>query len=190
MEQYHKQLKKYYKNKKNKKNDKKTSKKYLDSLFIRIFLSSIILLGVVIISNLYNYQFDFLNKRINFTKIGIDMLAVFNENKINEQILTTSSDYEFHEYNDQINIFKSNTTNSVKCLKSGVVTKIQKHNQVYLITIQTYDGHNYQYDNLTSVDCYLYQYVQLNKIIGVSSSEKGVYKYTLKIYDDKGSYEY
>ena len=183
-------MKKYYKSQNKKVKKTKSNKKYLDNLFIRFFLSSLILLSVVLINNSFGYKFDFLTKQMNFTKIGIDILSVFNEKKSNEQLLTTSNDYEIQEYDGIKNIFRSEVTNSVKCLKAGIVTNIKKTNNLYTITIQTYDNYFFEYINLSSIDCYLYQYIEIDKIIGSSSEVNNRFEYYLKLYNNEGNYEY
>ena len=188
MEKYYKKLKKYYKSQHKKQATKKN--KFFDSLLKRIFISSLILLTVVLINNVTDFQFSFLNKQFNFTKIGIDMISVFNDHKNIEQVLNTTCDYEKSNYNGTVNIFSSNSTNSVKALKSGVVTKISKENELYTITIQTYENYYYEYSDLVEIDCYLYQYITIDKIIGLANNINEKYTFSLKIYDERGNYEY
>ena len=190
LDQYQKLLKKYYKSQNKKAKKSKSNKRYLDNLFIRFFLSSLILLSIVLINSNFGYKFEFLTKQMNFTKIGIDLLSILNEEKYNEQLLTTSNDYEIHEYDGVKNIFKSEVTNTVKCLKSGIVTNIKKINNLYTITIQTYDNYFFEYNNLSSIDCYLYQYIEVDKIIGSSNEVNNRFEYYLKLYNTEGNYEY
>ena len=190
MEQYHKRLKKYYKSKNKKMNKNKHSKNYFDSLFIRIFLSSLIVLIVVLFTNLTSIRFDFLTKPLNLTKIGVNLISFFDDEKLKETILSTSTDYEEFTFDGKNNIFHSRSTNFVKCLKAGTVIKINKKESLYTITIQTYDGMIYEYLGLLSIDCYLYEYIDIDQIIGTPQIINNVSTFNLIISKDNKYYEY
>lgn len=187
MDHYQKILKKYYSEKKHNPKIKleKRKKKLIDKLFIQIFLSSFVLL-LLVIFNKYNFM-DFNNKiqkNINFTILTKQVNLLLNDTeKVNNEIT-----FELVNYHNNENTFVS-TFNGVSAITEGVVTKIEKNNGLYNITILSSDDYEYTYYGLESTSCYLYEYITQGKIIGnVNFDQK--YQYKVSIYKDGKYYEY
>ena len=180
MSKYQRIMKKYYKHKKknqNKVTNSKLKKTYFDSLFTRFFLSSLLLLLMTLLNIMFNINIKHhLNNNFNFTKIGYNLLSIFIENNDN-QLVSSFDLYDLYKYKDNKNILESSSYNGVNCFKAGTVIKIEKENNKYNVTIQTIDDYLWTYSGLESIDCYLYQYISDNELIGTS------------IYDSNFSFE-
>ena len=190
MDKYHKILKKYYKEKEEK--DKVKSKKILkkvNNFLIRLFISSFILLLMVLVNVHFKFNPTFLNDSINLTKLFGNVMSFFNDEIID--ISTASyNNFEYHEYVNNTNVFKSTTSNYVQNTKAGTIVLIKKVNQKYLIKIQTFDNYIYEYSNLDEINCYLYEYISRDKIIGTATNDKNNFTYNLRISDGEQFYEY
>lgn len=190
MTKYQRIVKKYYKHKKKHQNkviNTKLKKTYFDSLYTRFFLSSLLLLLMVLLNTLFQINIKHLiNSNYNFTKLGYNLLSTFIENKTDD--LVSSIDlYDKHTFKNNLNIFESNSYNGVNCLKEGTIIKIEKNNSKYNITIQTVDDFLWTYYNLESIDCYLYQYISENDLIGSSSYDDN-YQFMVSILKNEKFY--
>ena len=96
--------------------------------------------------------------------------------------------FECINFQDDTNYLVS-TFNAATNILEGVVIKIEKQNNLYNITVLTTDDYEYTYKGLSSVDCYLYEYLPQGKIIGELSYENN-YQYLVQIYKDGKYYEY
>ena len=161
------------------------NKKYLDKLFIRIFLSSIVLL-VMVVFNKYNFlNFNnYVVRHLNFSVLTKQINTLID----NTEEVSGEITFEEVSYRNDLNYFVS-TFNGVTNLEDGVVIKIEKNNNLYNITILTSDDYEYTYKELDKADCYLYEYVTKGKIIGSVSIDKNN-QYLVSIYKDGQYYEY
>ena len=183
MTKYQRVMKKYYKHKKKHKNkvtNIKLKKTYFDSLFTRFFLSSLLLLLMVLLNTFCKINIkQYINNNFNFTKLGFNLLSSFIENN-NEYLVSSINLYDNHIYKNNFNIIESNSYNGVNCFKEGTVIKIEKINTKYTVTIQTIDDYLYTYYNLETIECYLYQFVSESDLIGSSHYDNN-YQFMLSI---------
>lgn len=187
MDHYQKILKKYYRGKKNnsKIKLKRTKKNLIDKLFFKIFLSSIVLFLMVLFSkyNLFNFNNE-IRSSINFSLLTKQINNALGEtNTVSDEIM-----FECINFQDDTNYLVS-TFNAATNILEGVVIKIEKQNNLYNITVLTTDDYEYTYKGLSSIDCYLYEYLPQGKIIGELSYENN-YQYLVQIYKDGKYYEY
>lgn len=171
MKKYQRIMRKYYKQKKkhpNKTSNTKLKKSYFDSLFTRFFLSSLLLLVMVLLNTIFKINIKYyINTNYNFTKLGYNLLSTFIE-KENDDLVSSINLYEKHTFTNNLNIIESSSYNGVNCFKEGTIVKIEKEDNKYSVTIQTIDDYLWTYSNLESIECYLYQYVSYNDLIGSS----------------------
>ena len=179
----------YYKTKQN-----KLEYTFFDKLFLKIFLSSFLLLSISIIekTKLDNY----INKELHSSFNLIYIIDLFNHKIINidsdklEEVYS-SSFYEYVIYENNVNrVF--NGSNEVKNLISGYVIKIEKDKELYNVVIKSIDGLEYKYCNLESINVRMYEYVEHNKILGSScyNEIKLKYEFLLVISDYNKYYNY
>ena len=169
----------------NKRKDKKT---YFDKLYIRIFLSSLLLLILIGGKNLLKLSIiDNINNNMNILPI-LNLFTNMNDFNINDLPVDLITNYENIEYSKGINYITNESFNGVATACSGIVVKIVKHNHLYEVTIKTEDDLEYIYRGLASVDVYLYSYVVVNNTIGTASFNNQKYTFNIEIKDDKASY--
>lgn len=169
----------------NKRKDKKT---YFDKLYIRIFLSSLLLLILIGGKNLLKLNIiDNINNNMNILPI-LNLFTNMNDFNINDLPVDLITNYENIEYSKGINYITNESFNGVATACSGIVVKIVKHNHLYEVTIKTEDDLEYIYRGLASVDVSLYSYVVVNNTIGTASFNNQKYTFNIEIKDDKASY--
>lgn len=177
-----KRFKRY--NKKQRRNNKLNKKKrsYFDKLYIRIFLSSLLLLILLGSKNLFNLNiFNTVNQNMNILPIVNLFTKIYD---IPEDIVVNITDnYEEIEYINGINYITNKSFNGVTIIKTGIVVKIEKLNDLYYVTIKSDDGIEYTYGNLTNLDVSIYSYVTANSTIGSALYIDDEYRFSLKIKD-------
>lgn len=160
-----------FKRKNNNDYHKKLNK--IDKLFIRIFLSTLLLFCLLICDKFNQFQpiSHMMNDNINFVKYSKIFNGVFgNFIPINDMTVDHEILYDIVNYENNVNIIMNYTFDGVYCCESGVVTKIKKtKNQTYEITIKSESGINYIYSNLVSCDVNIYSYINYKDIIGKAS---------------------
>lgn len=189
MSKYERLMRKYYKNKKKSKIvNEKLKKTYFDSLFIRFFLSSILLLIMVLLNTLFSTDIkSIINKNLNITKVGENIFSIFIE-KPTDSFVSSTSQYEEILFDENSNIIKSISYNGVNNFQSGTVIKIEMKNNKYIVTIQTSNDYLYVYKNLESIDCQLYEYLETNESIGTSSYQNNEFLFVVDIIKDNKYY--
>ncbi len=170
---------------------KKRKLNYIDKLFLRIFLSSILVLTLIIIDNFKtNKTSKMFTDNLNFLKIA----KIFNGNfgnfitpKIDETAYSsTTYDEVFFDDNARVNTVYNYSFDGITNLENGIVTKIyRKQNSLYDITIKGYDGFNYTYCDLESIDYRIYNFVNSESIIGVAPYDQTTKCYTFKLIIEK-----
>ena len=173
---------------------KKKKLNFIDKLFIRIFLSSLLLLSMVVLEN--NFTKTLMTKELNFLSyaklfngvfdgfIPVSDVPVYNLN-IYDNVLyeSISKENEIHNY----------TINFVQPLSEGVVTKIYKSkDNKFDVYIKSIDGYSYIYKGLENIEVSIYSYVNLEKIIGTASFDDvlNCYKFKLIIEKDGECFSY
>lgn len=189
MAKYERLMRRYYKNKKKSKIvNEKLKKTYFDSLFIRFFLSSILLLIMVLLNTLFGTDIkSIINKNLNITKIGENIFSIFIE-KPTDSFVSSTSQYEEILFDENSNIIKSISYNGVNNFQSGTVIKIEMKNNKYIVTIQTSNDYLYVYKNLESIECQLYEYLETNESIGTSSYQNNQFLFVVDIIKDNKYY--
>ncbi len=187
MENQQKTIKKYYKlkEKKERTQTKKilagTEKRtYFDRLYFRIFLSSILLLSLVVVGkyitpNISEILLEHNNVLSIIDKLNIPLL------KNDEQSVSNYQMYENITFENGINFVSSDSFSGVNAFESGIVVEIKRINDTYEILVKDSDGIEYYYHGLESIDCYLYQYVSAGDIIGKAEYKKGFYMFSIMI---------
>ena len=169
---------------------------YITKLFLRIFLSTLILLGLIVANKItyakkgYLFSKKTVEKNWNFLNMVTTINALFGEFiVINNDILVDATTlYDEVSYINNINVIKNYSFSGVSTTVSGVITKITKDsNDLYSITIQTKDNYFYTYSLLTSIDYSIYNYVTSGYIICASLEEDGYYTFNLMI-EKEGNY--
>lgn len=178
---------------------KKNDKSYFDKLFMKIFLSSLIVLVSVISNNLYqnkNIKLDLLSKfnsSINVIKI-LDSLndSVFKFIEKDTTQVYSKDIYDEVEYKNNINYVRNDSMNYVKNLVSGYVTKIIVDDLGYTVTVKGIDNLEYIYSGVKSIDVKLYQYVDDSTIIGLAvyNDRNKKYEFMLIIKEEHRCYSF
>ncbi len=186
MKKYHKSFKKYQsfknKQKRNKNNKLNNSKTYFDKLYIRIFLSSLLLLILLGGKNLLKLNiFNTVSNNMNILPIVNLFTKVYDFN--NDLPVNVINNYDNIEYNEGINYITNESFNGVSIINTGIVVKIEKKSDLYFVTIKDEDGIEYIYGNLTNLDISLYSYVTTNKTIGTANFNNNHYSFTIEIKD-------
>ena len=178
---------------------KKSEKTYFDKLFMKIFLSSFIVLLIVITNNLY------LNKKINFNVINkintninaIKILSLFNDSIFkfieNDVVDVYNRDvYDEVRYENNINYIKNYSLNYVRNLVSGYVIRIINDNAGYTIVIKGIDDLEYTFSGMKQINVKMYQYVDENTILGLTNyNEKTkAYEFILIIKEEDRFYSF
>lgn len=171
--------------------DKKT---YIDDLFLRIFLSSLLLLSLCAIERFIpNYNLR-INLSYNFNLIKATKLFVNTPLEIiteDEVITVYETDiYDKVSYDNGINYVTNNSYAGVDNLVSGYVVKILKDkdnngNTIYTIVVKGADGLEYTYLELESIDVSLYQYLNAKETLGKAKYQNNAYQFKL-IIENKG----
>lgn len=181
------------------KTKRKIQYNFITKLFLRIFLSSFILLMLIVANKVTmlkkNYKITelTLEKNWNFLKLVTTFNGLFGEFIVinNDKQVSMGSLYDEIVYQDNINHIYNYQFDAGYCLASGVVTKITKDkNNLYTITIQTQDDFVYEYRNLSSFDYHIYNYVEVGSILGLSQNLTDKYTYDLVIQKGDQFYEY
>lgn len=194
-------LKKYQKAMKSKDNLSNQEKKkihynYVSKLFFRIFLSSLILL-MLIVTDRVSYKKNKTNiidtnirKNWNFLKMTNVFNTLFGQFFKIDNIVNVyhANVYDNVKYDNHINYITNHSFSGVTNLTSGIITRIKKEKDgTYTITIQGNDDFIYTYGKLTSIDYYIYNYIDASDIIGLASAEDNKYYFTL-IIEKEGVY--
>lgn len=174
--------------KKHQNNNKKTNKKKLriiDKIFYKIFLSTLVLIGLLVFDESINF-----NKNINITKfISISSFLLPKEyNNLIDKEVYQNSDYDNLIYSNNINQITNYSFNGVTSLTDGVIVKITKNeNELYEVYVQTIDDYVYCYSNLRSFDKGIYSFIKSGTILGSSyfDNERKCYNYEIIISKNK-----
>lgn len=172
---------------------------YVTKLFFRIFLSSIVLLALVISNRTITFSdgFTFREKTIernwNFMKLAGTFNTLFGNflPKDIDQVVYQTDIYERVVFHQGLNYVENTTFNGVKNLTSGVVSCIKKEKDgTYSITIQSIDDFEYTYKGLKSSDVQIYSYVSSESILGLAQEDNGTYTFVVKIQKDGKVYDF
>ena len=182
-------MKKYHKSFNNKIRENKSFKKtktYFDKLYIRIFLSSLLLLILLSGKNLLKIDlFNNINNNINILPIVKLFTKIYDfESDIPVNVI---NNYDNIEFIDGINYVTNESYNGVTVVNSGIVIKVEKKNDYYFVTIKDDSGTEYTYGYLGSIDVSLYSYVSVNKTIGTANLINNNYSFTIEIKNGNSS---
>lgn len=177
---------------------KKIRYNYVTKLFFRIFLSTLILLCLVVsdkismnVKNIKLSEYT-INKQWNFLKLVSSFNAMFGEFIVlsDDKTVDGSLYYDEIEYVNGIN-YITNHGNGVVISKSGVITRIIKDdNNTYTVDIQTNDDYIFTYRGLTGLDYSIYSYLEQGSILGLASLNEEGYQFSLIIKKGDVSYDY
>ena len=196
MEKYQKQLRKYnsYKKRKerimdlNNQHLKKQQKTFFDKLYIRIFLSSILLLLLVLSKNIFKINdISMINNHMNIFPLIQLFTNVYELNNKDLQV-NLSTNYESIKYQNGINYITNESFNGVNSASTGIVVKINKNDNVYSITIKDEKEFEYTYNGLINLDVSLYSYVLVNDVIGSVENKDNYFSYTITITKNNNFY--
>lgn len=196
MNKYRKQLHKYnsYKKRKeriielNKLHLKKQQKTFFDKLYIRIFLSSILLLFLLLTKNIFKInEVNIINNHMNIFPLIQLFTNVYDFNNKDLQV-DLSTNYEYINYKNGINYITNESFNGVNSASTGIVVKISKHKNIYSVTIKDENEFEYIYDGLNNLDVSLYSYVLVNDVIGSVESIDSCFRYTITINKNDKTY--
>lgn len=178
-------MKSFYKSK------KEADYNFLDRFLIKLVFGLTVVLLVVVLNRFKVISLDSLQKtlseQINIAKVvetvtGESNLINFKIDKTAEVDATT-----FSSITNNNNIYTLGLGNyqAVETVKCGVVVKINKNqDETYLVVIKGYDGYEYHYNKLTSIDVNIYQLLNANEIIGKASQTNDKNFYQLVVYDN------
>ena len=183
---------------KQKKKKNKEKIKYIDKLFYRIFLSTFLLLILVISSkidkfkNILNIEFQ---RQISFTKIAYTFTNFFPTfiEPIGDVTVFESVIYDNVTYEEKVNKVINSSFDGVVNLCDSVVMKIcENENGLYEVHTINKDGYTYIYKNLESIDINIYSYLESGTILGRSSYDKinNNYKFDLIISKKGDNYSF
>ena len=196
MEKYQKQLRKYnsYKKRKERITDlnnqhlKKQQKTFFDKLYIRIFLSSILLLLLVLSKNIFKINdISMINNHMNIFPLIQLFTNVYELNNKDLQV-NLSTNYESIKYQNGINYITNESFNGVNSASTGIVVKINKNDNVYSITIKDEKVFEYTDKGLINLDVSLYCYVLGNDVIGSVENKDNYFSYTITITKNNNFY--
>jgi len=172
--------------------ENKQKSKYIDKLFVRIFLSSILILISVLFNNKINIKEE-INKNYNFLNLTRIINNTFgNFIEIKDQTVYNANVFDNVEFDGKFNIITNNNFNGVKCLTTGVITKIirNKKEGLYNITVLGSDNYEYTYYDIKDFHLSLYTYVNQETILGTMNEEEGNFRFRLSIYKDSKYYNF
>lgn len=169
--------------------------KILDRIFIKIFLSSLLLLSLVLANKYAQNKVDYLmNQNINFIKIGNLFSGSLGFVLPNENDITVYSRFSYdcvvYDEETKINHVYLFTTDAIKPLTSGIVTKIVKNkDHSYNVYITDSSNITYGYLNLQNFDYHIYSFVTNEMIIGKAkyNENENLFCFDLTI-EEKGVY--
>ena len=196
MEKYQKKLRKdnSYKKRKERITDlnnqhlKKQQKTFFDKLYIRIFLSSILLLLLVLSKNIFKINdISMINNHMNIFPLIQLFTNVYELNNKDLQV-NLSTNYESIKYQNGINYITNESFNGVNSASTGIVVKINKNDNVYSITIKDEKEFEYTYNGLINLDVSLYSYVLVNDVIGSVENKDNYFSYTITITKNNNFY--
>lgn len=170
--------------------DKKT---YIDDLFLRIFLSSLLLLGLCTLDKYYPKSNLLINLNDNFNIVKLTKIFANTPLELikeDEVVTVYETDiYDEVKYLEGINYVSNITYAGVDNLVSGYVVKILKeydnNNLYYSVYIKGADGLEYKYIGLESIDVSLYKFIDAKSTIGKAKFINNKYQFSL-IIDKKG----
>lgn len=195
MENYQKKLRDYYRMKEKLSRKKevspqkaqKTKQTYFDKLYLRMFLSALLLLSLVSLGRvgLSDTIRTEINGNMNILKFASLFNGIFGDVFIptpDDLPVVSSTLYESVKYQDGINYVENTGFEGVYSAMTGVVVRIAKDEQrKYSVTIKGYDNREYEYRNLESIDFGLYSFVPEEAIIGRASKSGETYTFALII---------
>lgn len=169
---------------------------YFTNLLLRFFLSSLILLGLILTNkitlkkNNEKLASTIITKNGNFLSLVEAFNGLFGQFIIIKDDLNVSTTYPLEEikYENGCHFFENETNDMAVNFVSGVVIKIIKEKGLYQVTIQNDDNYCFEYGNLQSFDYHLYSYLNSGTIMGLAKFNNGLYQYTLKITKDGKNY--
>ena len=188
-EKYLKKYNNYQKHQRRTKNKKSSNKQktFLDKLYIRIFLSSILLFLLLFSKNVLKVnEVNYLNEHMNIFPILKLFTNIYSFS--NDISVDVTTNYEFIEYKNGINYIVNESFNGVSSATKGLVVKIIKNNNLYYITIKDEQGFEYTYGELENIDVSLYEYVGTNNIIGTAKKVNNKYCFSITISKEGKSY--
>lgn len=162
-------------------NNTKQQKTYFDKLYIRIFLSSLLLLILLFSKNILKLnEVNIINKHINILPIAdlFTNMYTFNSQDVKVDLSTY---YEEIVYKDGINYIFNESFNGVVSASNGIVIKIKKSSDKYFVTIKDDAGIEYTYGGIVDLNVSLYNYVLTNDIIGSAKEENNKFAYSITI---------
>ena len=178
---------------------KKIRYNFVTKLFFRIFLSTFILLCLVIANKisistngikLSEYTIE---KIWNFLKMVTVFNGMFGEFIVinDDQTVDSNTLYDQITYHHNVNYITNYDFSGAMATSSGVVSKIVKNkDKTYTITIQGIDDYVYIYDGLESIDFSIYNYVEKGTVIGLAKKENNQYTFKLTIKKDGKYYDF
>ena len=167
---------------------KKHEKTFFDKLYIRIFLSSILLLLLLLTKNIFKInEVNIINNHMNIFPLIQLFTNVYDFNNKDLQV-DLSTNYESINYQNGINYITNESFNGVNSASIGIVVKISKHRNVYSVTIKDENEFEYTYNGLNNLDVTLYSYVLVNEVIGSVESEDSCFRYTITINKNDKTY--
>lgn len=178
----------------------KIKSNYVTKLFLRIFLSSVILLLLVLCNNyaIRNNKVSFTKKTIekntNFIRIAYIFNSIFGnfipiEND-SDTLVDATTLYGSINYDEGINYIDNNSFDGVYNFETGIIIKkVKDKNGLYNVTILSNDNTCYTYVGLANCNYNLYSYVNKKAIIGNSIQNKNG-NYTFKLIVEKEGVKY
>ena len=174
---------------------------YVTKLFLRIFLSSLLLL-LLILGNNYAVKNDKISfgkktieKNTNFIKIANIFNSIFGNfipiDGGNDVLVDATTLYGSINYVEGINYIDNNSFEGVYNFEAGIIIKKTKDKDgLYTITVLSQDNICYTYIGLTTCNFNLYSYVSKKTIIGNGlQDQNGNYQFKLIIEKEGVKYD-
>ena len=139
-------------------------------------------------NNLKTYFFD----NLNFLSLSSKINNLFGNTILNtgDLIVYDEAFYEKVRYENEVNYISNSSFAGAKALVDGVVIKIEKKNEQYIVYIQSSNDFIYEYVGLESIDVHIYSYVKQNDVIGKAVYKNDKYEFILKIKKDNQYFSY
>ncbi|MCI5787963.1 MAG: hypothetical protein MR002_01190 [Acholeplasmatales bacterium] len=179
----------------------KVRSNYVTKLFLRIFLSSLLLL-LLILGNNYAVKNDKISfgkktieKNTNFIKIANIFNSIFGNfipiDGGNDVLVDATTLYGSINYVEGINYIDNNSFEGVYNFEAGIIIKKTKDKDgLYTITVLSQDNICYTYIGLTTCNFNLYSYVSKKTIIGNGlQDQNGNYQFKLIIEKEGVKYD-